>query len=267
MVNPQDVIPVSAHKAYVTRYAAAASDLAIIDPTAAAITGHVDLKPSTPTNTPAVVPNPSRGLLTGGKVFVVLTALTEDSKAGAPGRVVIVDPSTDAVTGTIDLPFKNCASITAVDGALVIACGGVYGDANQLKDSGVVWIDPSTMPATQKTVPATAFGRALSPFDVAASSSSLAFAITGGDVSNIPADQLWAFDFAGGTPRKIFDAKMSFTLSGLVVDGAHKKLFVAEGNAMMPALQVLDLTNPAAPVPSSLRTNAAGLPPRYVSWY
>jgi hypothetical protein len=266
-VNPQDVIAVSAHKAYVPRYAAPISDLLVIDPSAATITGHIDLKPSAPMNTPAVVANPSRGLLAGGKVYVVLTALTEDSKAGAPGRVVVVDPTTDAVTGTIDLALKNCGSITAVDGGLVVGCGGVYGDSNQLKDSGVAWIDPSTTPATVKTVAAMTFGRALSPFDVAAASSSLAFAITGGDFSGTPPDQLWAFDFAGGAPRKLLDAKAAFTLSGLVFDSAHHKLFVAEGDSKMPLLQMFDLSNPAMPVQSSVKTNIAGLPPRYVSWY
>jgi len=270
-VNPQDVIPVSEKKAYVTRYAAEASDLLVIDPSTGALGAKIDLKPSTPkaAGDKAVLPNPTRGLVSGGKVYVVLTALSDDSKVGAPGRVVVVDPATDAVTGTIDLPaLKNCASIAEVGTGLLVTCGGVFGDPNMLADSGVAWIDTSASPPSVKVVAAKDFGRALSPFDSAAVSSSLAFAITGGDFSGMPPDQLWAFDFAGGAPRKILDGKGAFTLSGLLVDAAHKKLFIADGDMKMPRFHVLDLSDPAAvKVQASLTTSAGGLPPRYVAWY
>jgi hypothetical protein len=270
MVNPQDVIPVSDKKAYVTRYAAEASDLLVIDPSTGTTGASIDLEPSAPmAGATAVLANPSRGLIAGGKVYVVLTALSADSKVGAPGRVVVVDPGTDKVTGAIDLPtLKNCGSIAAVGTSLVVACGGVYLDPNQLADSGVAWIDTTTTPPAVKVAAAKDFGRALSPFDAAAVSSSLAFAITGGDFSGMPPDQLWSFDFAGGAPRKILEGKGAFTLSGLLADDAHKKLFVADGDAKNPRLQILDLSNPATvTVQSSLITNAGGLPPRYVSWY
>jgi hypothetical protein len=270
MANPQDVIPVSAKKVYVSRYAAEASDLAIVDPTTGMITGHIDLKPSAPTGgAVAVLPNPSRGALVGGKAYVVLTALSSDSKMGAPGRVVVVDPTTDAVTGTIDLPgLRNCGSLAALDGTLVVSCGGIFGDPNQTNDSGVALIDLTMTPPVVKVVGAKDFGRALSPFDAAALSSSLAFAITGGDFSNTPPDQLWAFDFAGGAPRKLLDGKAAFTLSGLLVDPTHKKLFVAEGDMKAPKLHVFDLSNPAmVTLQTSLTTSAGGLPPRYLSWY
>jgi hypothetical protein len=270
MVNPYDVIPVSDTKAYVTRYAADASDLLVIDPSTGTTGASIDLKPSAPmAGATAVLPNPSRGLIAGGKVYVVLTALSADSKVGAPGRVVVVDPSTDKVTGTIDLPtLKNCGSIAAVGTSLVVACGGVFLDPNQLADSGMAWIDTATTPPAIKVVAAKDFGRAISSFDTAAVSSSLAFAITAGDFSGMPADQVWAFDFAGGMPRKILDGKGAFTLSGLLADAAHKKLFVADGDTKTPRLHILDLSDPAmVTVQTSLTTNAGGLPPRYVSWY
>jgi len=267
-VNPQDVIPVSATKAYVTRYAPEASDLLAIDPSTGTTGARIDLKPSAPTGATPVLPDPSRGVFLDGKVYVVLTALSADSKMGAPGRVVIVDPATDAVTGTIDLALKNCGSIAVVDKALVVGCGGVYGDPNQTTDSGVAWIDTSATPPAVKVRGAKDFGRALSPFDAAALSPSLGFAITGGDFSNMPPDQLWAFDFAGGAPRKLLDGKAAFTLSGLLADSAHKKLFVADGDAKTPKFHMFDLSNPAMiTLQSSLTTNAGGLPPRYAAWY
>jgi hypothetical protein len=269
MANPQDVLPVSAKKVYVPRYSGDTGDLLVLDPTTGMITGHIDLKPSTPPSAMAVLPNPARGLVLDGKAYVVLTALSADSKVGAPGRVVMVDPATDAVTGTIDLPaLKNCASIAALPKALVVACGGVFGDPNQTGDSGVALVDLSVTPPAVKVVAAKDFGRALSPFDVAALSPSLAFVITGGDFSNTPPDQLWAFDFAGGAPRKVLDGKAAFTLSGLLADAARKKVYVADGDAMTPRLHVLDISNPAAiTLQKSLTSNAGGLPPRYTAWY
>jgi hypothetical protein len=269
MANPQDVLPVSAKKAYISRYAA--GDLAILDPTTGTIGGHIDLAPSAPkVGDMAVLPDPSRGVVVNGKAYVVLTALSVDNKVGAPGRVVVVDTTSDTVTGTIDLPgIKNCGSVAVAGSALVVACGGLYGDANQVNDSGVAWIDLSMTPPAVKVVAAKDFGRALSPFDAAALSSSLAFAITGGAFGDMPPDQLWAFDFAGGgAPRKLLDGKASFTLSGLVADDAHKKLFIADGDAKAPKLHIFDLANPAAiSEQAALITNAGGLPPRYVSWY
>jgi hypothetical protein len=266
MANPQDVLPVSDKKVYVPRYSADTSDLLVLDPSTGTITGHIDLKGQAPSMT--VLANPSRGVVTNGKAYVVLTALSADSKTGAPGRVVVVDPATDAVTGSIDLTLKNCGSIAALDKALVVGCGGVFGDPNQMMDSGVALIDLSATPPTVKVVAAKDFGRALSPFDVGAVSPSLAFAITGGDFSNTPPDQLWAFDFAGGAPRKILDGKAAFTLSGLQVDAARKKLFIADGDMKTPKLHVLDLSTPASiTVQSSVTTAAGGLPPRYTAWY
>jgi hypothetical protein len=269
MANPQDVVPVSTGKAYVPRYASVTSDLLVIDPAAATITGHIDLRPFAPkAGDKQVLANPSRGVLVGQKVYVVLTALSEDSMTAAPGRVVVIDPATDTVTSTIDLPsLKNCGGIAATEGGLLVSCGGVYGDPKQVADSGVAFIDPASTPPAIKIVSGTAFGRAISPFDVAGLSSSLAFAITGGDFSGSPADQLWAFDFAGGAPRKLVDGLAAFTFSGLLVDPATKKLFLADGNPTAPRLHMFDLTNPSAPAITSIVTNQAGVPPRYVGWY
>lgn len=267
-VNPQDVIPVSDKKAYVTRYAAEASDLLVIDPSTGTLGASIDLKASAPMGATAILPNPTRGLVAGGKVYVVLTALSADSKVGGPGRVVVVDPATDKVSGTIELPtLKNCASIAAAGTGLLVTCGGVYLDPNQMNESGVAWIDTSASPPSVKVVQAKDFGRALSPFDVAALSSSQAFVITGGDFSGTPPDQVWAVDFAGGAPRKILDGKKAFTLSGLLVDATRKKLFVADGDMTTPGLHIVDVSNPAMPAVQSLTSGAGGLPPRYLAWY
>jgi hypothetical protein len=270
-VNPQDVIGVSASKAYVTRYNKVASDLLVIDPSAGTLGKHIDLLPSAPlAGGQAVLPNPSRGVISGGKVYVLLTALSEDTKVGANGRIVVIDPASDTVTSTIDLPgVKNCGSISAVGGALVVSCGGLFGDANMLADSGVAVVDPRLAPPSVKVVGAKDIaGRALSPFDVAARSASLAFAISGGDFSGTPPDELWAFDFVGSAPKKLFSASAAFTLSGLLVDRRAQKLFVADANMMTPRLHVFDLSPVDGPVlQTSLVTAAGGLPPRYVGWY
>jgi hypothetical protein len=269
MANPYDVLPVSAKKVYVPRYNADPSDLLILDPTTGTITGHIDMKPSTPMSDKPVLPNPSRGVVLNGKAYVVLSALAADSMSGAQGRVVVVDTATDMVTGTIDLTgLKNCGSIAALDKALVVSCGGVFNDPNQLNDSGVALVDLSVTPPAVKVVPAKTFGAALSFADVAVASPSLAFAITAGDFNKMTPDQLWAFDFAGGAPRKVLDGKGPFTLSGLLVDPSHTKLYVADGDAKTPKTHIFDVSNPAMiTLQTSLTTSAGGLPPRYIAWY
>jgi hypothetical protein len=268
--NPQDAIAINAHKIYVPRYAGVFSDVAIVDPTSAAITGKIDLKASTPAlDGKQLLPNPGLGVLAGGKVYVVLTALTEDTKAGGVGRVVTIDPATDAVVGTIDLPgLKNCVGITATTGGLVVGCGGVYGDPNQMAESGLAWIDLAATPPAVKVVASQVLGRGMSPFSVAALSPSQIFVITDGEFTGTPPDQVWMVDATAGTARKIFDGTAAFTLSGLLVDQGRKKLFFADGNDKTPRLQVLDLAAAGGPTPvASPSTNAAALPPRYLSWY
>jgi hypothetical protein len=268
--NPHDVIPVSAHKAYVTRFAEEASDLAIIDPTAATIIGHVDLRglSTQPDGDKPALVMPDRGLLVGGKVYVSLGEMSADYQTGGPARLAVVDPATDAVSGTIDLPsLRSCGVVTALpDGSkLAVGCSGIYADpATQIGQSGVGWVDLAASPPAVSVVAAAAFGAPVSAGDVAVLSPNAAFTIAVGDTTSKRPDALWAFDFAGGPPRKVLEGTQPFTLGGLLGDPATGKVFVGDANPTTPRIVVIDASNAAA-APTSVSVN--GLPPRSLALY
>jgi hypothetical protein len=264
-VNPHDVIAVSAHKAYVTRYAA--SDLLIIDPSAATILGHVDLhaQSTRPAGDKPVSPMPDRGLLIGGRVYVSLNELSDDFKSAGPARVVMIDPMTDTVVGTIDLTaLQNCGVLAAPDSVhLAVGCSGIFSDPGQIDASGVAWIDLAASPPATSVASAAGFAAAVSGFDLAVLSPALAFTVVPGDFTSMRPDALWAFDFTGGAPRKILDGSGPFALGGLVADAANKKLFIGDAADQDPRILLIDAT--MATVEKSI--SVSGLPPRSLAFY
>jgi hypothetical protein len=264
-VNPHDVIAVSAHKAYVTRYAP--GDLLIIDPSAATILGHVDLKAQStrPDGDKPVLAMPDRGLLVGGRVYVSLNQLSDDFKSAGPARVVVIDPMTDTLTGTIDLTaLQNCGVLAAPDNLhLAVGCSGVFSDPGQIDASGVALIDLAATPPAASVVSAAGFAAPVSSFDLAVLSPALAFIVVPGDFMSMRPDALWAFDWAGGAPREIIDGSGPFALGGLVADGANKKLFIGDAADQDPRILLIDAT--MATVEKSISVN--GLPPRSLAFY
>jgi hypothetical protein len=277
---PHDVVSLAADKAYVTRNSTnpakpdEGSDILIIDPAATTVLGRIDLRPHATTvesSGASVLPFPSRALLVGGKVYVVLNNLSADFKAAGPGRVVIIDPASDQVTGSIDLPtLKNCGALDhPAANALVVGCGGSYAEGPaQIESSGVAWVDLSTSPPqVVTTVSAMAFGRPVSGFRVAAVSDALAFTLTEGDFMGPAKDALWLFDFKGSTPRKLLEAGGSFVL-GLFLDSREPRLFLLEATAQDPKVQIFGVSAAGATKTGELKSNpAAGLPPRHMAWY
>jgi hypothetical protein len=266
--NPHDVVAVSAHKAYVTRYAPATSDLLIIDPTAATITGHIDLASysSQPDAAKAIHPMPDRALLVGGRVYLSLNELSDDFMAGGPARLLVVDPASDKVVDTVDLPtLQNCGSLAALENAhaLAVTCSGVFGDSAQLETSGVAWIDLTAAPPAPSVVPAAPFGAPLSNGHLAVLADDLAFTVVPGSFMPARPDALWAFDFKGGAPRKVLDGSGAFTLSSLIADVAAKKLFI--GDAADQGARILVIDAVTSTVESTVEVT--GLPPRALAFY
>jgi hypothetical protein len=280
--NPQDVVGPTPAKAYVTRYeanpanAAEGSDILVIDPQVGQVLGRIDLRPhvGAPAGTDKpLLPRPTRALSIGGKIYVALNVLSEDYKAAGPGRVAIVDPGSDQVSGVIELPgLKNCGALDDVpaQSALVVACGGVFSDGpQQIDGSGVAWVDLSgAQPRVATVVPAARFGRPVSGFEVAALSDTTAFTLTFGDFGGPAKDALWAFDFKDGMPRKVFEAQAEFTLA-MMLDRGQKRLYALEASKEAPKVHVFDAGDPAGPTKrGELSANpGAGLPPRQMSLY
>lgn len=278
---PHDVVAVSPNKFYVTRYMTNSSptadpsdldeggDLLILDLDLGKAVSRIDLAPYAAGGV-GINPNPDRARVVDGKIYVTLNNFSADmvTEAG-PGRVVVVDPTTDTVSSFIDLPdFRDCGAIVPVPGqvgALAVACSGFFGDvANQIKGSGVALVDTSVSPPSVQPLMAAAFGRPLSFADLAVVSPTLAFAI----VPGTPADQLWQFDFARGVPQKLLDASSAWVLGGLVFDPATQRLFLGDADAQSPKLHVFDVSvSPPVELASLVSDPAKGLLPRNLGLY
>jgi hypothetical protein len=269
--NPHDVIAVSAHKAYVTRYAPAASDLLIIDPAAATILGRIDLaaQSTRPDGDKPARPMPDRGVRVGGRVLIALNELSDDFMAAGPGRLLVIDPAVDQVVGTIALPaLQNCGQLAAVGDTPTVAvgCAGVFGAPDQPAASGVALIDLTASPPAVTVVPSSGFGAPVSSADLAVLSRAAAFTVVPGDFTSGRADALWAFDFDGGTPRKVLDGSGPFHLGGLVAQADDKKLFLGDAADAEPRILVIDTSDAARPAVQS-PIPVSGLPPRALGLY
>jgi hypothetical protein len=282
--DPHDVVTLSASKAYVTRYAenGAATptlddfddgdDLLIIDPTQPKILGHIDLKLSAPTG---VLPRADRALLAEGKVFVSLNAISLDYKTYGTGRIVMVDPVTDQVVGTIDLPgAKNCGAMTylATERKLIVACGGAYSDGPQQADSSaIVVIDLSVSPAAviAQIASATVGGLPFTNATVAALDGNTALGVTNGSLSNLPPDRLWSLPLDGNLPSKVFESAEAYALGAVLADAETSRVLVTDGTTKTPAfLRFFDFSSGAFTAGQTVKTNPSQkLPPRALAWY
>ncbi len=284
--NPHDFVWLSPSKAYVTRFgnnAAATpapddfddgSDLLIIDPVQPKILGRIDLAPFAPAGA-KILPMADRALLAGGMVYVSLNAISGDWSNFGEGRILIVDPTTDQVVGTLDAPgVKNCGAMTylAAEQKLLVACDG---DTNagpaQAAGSAIVAFDLSTTPATlvAQIGAAAAGGLPYSNWTVAALDGNTVLGVTEGNLSNSLPDRLWSLSLAGGPSVKLLDSAEAFTIGAILVDAEKGRFIVADGPMKSSSLlRVFDFASGAITATTTIKSNPSHkLPPRALAWY
>lgn len=283
--NPRDVVSVTASKSYVLRYDAnptptadaadfdEGDDLLVIDPELPKITGRIDLGPYA--TKPGVLARPDRGMWIDGKVYLTLANLSDGYKDAGEGRILIVDPAADSVSGMIDLPgLKGCQGLSYIEATktLLCACGGAFSDgAMQAAGSALVTIDlDAAKPAVKRTYPASSFGgRAISAGYVAGLGAAAAYVVTAGEFSGPPPDQLWAVDLSSGAATMVESASAGFVYNGLLVDPARKRLYLTDAAMKTPRLDTYDLTTATMPLRSTAfdANPAQMLPPREIGWF
>jgi hypothetical protein len=285
--NPHDIAVVSATRAYVPRADDNAtptpaagdydegSDLLIVDPSMPAIVGRIDLKPFAPT--PEVLPRADRALFIDGTVYVSLNAVSASyiNAVYADGRVLMVDPISNQVKGMVDLPgAKNCGAMDyePTHKRLLVACTGAYGDGpQQAATSAIVAIDVGTSPPTiVAQVPAsTAGGLPFGNGAVAALDGNTVLGVTLGNLSNLPADRLWAAHLDGTAPVQVFESSEGYALSALLADRELGRAFLADAPTMSPAfLREFDAIAGALTAGKTIKTDPAHkLPPRALAWF
>jgi hypothetical protein len=287
--NPHDVAVLSQSKAYVTRYEknvtptdanSAGDDVLIIDPTGGVVTGRIDLSSyAAPVAGATIQARPDRMLIAAGQVFVTLASQDAGFKATGEGRVVVIDPATDAVTSTIALPgLKGCSALSYVDGSneILVACGGSFADADKQADgSGVATIDLSAAPPAVHVTKASALGGPpVQPVNfswVVALSSTRAFTST---LGTFPAgsspgtnDAALAFDPTTGASTPITLEAAAGDLGRGALSGT--KLLIPDADFAKPRIHVFDASGTGAPAETATvdPDPGKGMPPRELAWY
>jgi hypothetical protein len=284
---PQDLLSISATKAYVIRMGKnpAASpqaddfdegdDVLVIDPSIPAAKGRIDLSgealpAATGETTQAMA---SRGVVVGHLAYIPITSFQAGYLKAGPGRVTIIDTDTDTIVGRLELAdYKNCQQASTDPGqtVLVIGCGGVYADgAARVAESAFVAFDLSSAPPTPLGTwkPALFGGRAVALAQNAALvSASRGVTVVSGDYGASPTDGLWLFDAQSAT--KLVDSSASFEFGQVLTDVVGHQVYLTDAAAAAPRLRVFDL-EPATPTerPAVDPSPSTGLPPRYLGWY
>jgi hypothetical protein len=289
--HPHDVIGISAHKAYVTRYETNGNptpdpndldegdDLLIIDPTDVKILGRIPVSSyaTQPAGGGTTQARPDHGVLVGDRVYVTLNSISADFSATGPGRVLVIDPATDSVTGTIELPNqKDCSAIrsAAPETRLYVSCAGAFSDGpDQVAESALVEIDLAvTPPAIGRLVQAAALGTQPINFGYAAVLGDTAFVgtlgvldLNTGDV--VTPDAFYAVALGDRAAVKLLEGG-AFNLGRAVVDPATKRVFLPDGDAVTPRVRIFDASGAAVVPAATFEPNPAGhLPPREIGWY
>jgi hypothetical protein len=290
--DPHDYVPLSASKAYVTREATNlkptaapgdfddGNDVLIVDPSQQKIVGRIDLLPFAPAG---VLPRADRALWVLGKVFVSLNAVTVDYKTYATGRVVIIDPTTDQVTGTVDLPgLQNCGAMTysADQQALLVACNGAYSTdrAVQAAGSGIASIAVTkTPPVAIEKVMATTLGPApLSNLSLATIDGIVALTVADGAFGTPPPDSLWALPVLpsyklpyGPVATKVFDSAEGYAIGAVLYDREHDRVLATDAPTNSAAsLRMFTRSADGYSAWKSVTTDTKyNLPPRALSFY
>lgn len=286
--NPYDVVALSETKAYVTRYEPnptptadpgdfdEGDDILIVNPADGSVSGRIDFASfAGKVGDTTVVARPGAALLVDGEVYVALDNISADFMTTAEGRILIVDPATDTVSGMVDLPgWKGCSGLSALAGekTLIVTCQGDFNDPMQIGGSGIAAVDlAASPPVVTKLMGATAFGAPPQPLSAesrGAVSATAGLAVTLGAATPPPPDRLWWYDATAGTATQVMEAGAAFVYGALLGDPDRHQVFLADGTSSKPLIFVIDVSGAAPAIKGSFAPDPKnGLPPRALGWY
>jgi hypothetical protein len=280
--NPHDLVTITDHKAYVTRYqpntaaanpAQMGNDIAVIDPTTGAFLSRIDVDAYASTVAGAtVLARPNRAIIAGGKIVVSLNEADASYRTYGDGRVIVIDPASDAVVASVTLAgLHDCDGMDYVASTqtLLVACGGTYMAADQPTQSGIAVVDLGVSPpsvtaiftgATFDNQPVNFSWVLAAP---PAAGGTRAFAGTN-DPNLVAPDVLFAFDYVLGTTTQIATSA-PFTLGAPAATGSL--LFVPEFLGTTPKVQLFDITSAPQATTAFAPDTVNKLSPVQVAWY
>jgi len=280
--NPHDLVTVADHKAYVTRYqpnatatspAQMGNDIAVIDPMTGTFLSRIDVDAyaSTVAGT-TILARPDRAIIAGGEIVVSLNQADASYKTYGDGKVIVIDPATDAVVASVTLTGLNdCEGMdyVAATQTLLVACGGTYLAANQALQSGVAVVDLGASPPSVTTMfTGMAFGNQPLNFSWVlaappAGGGTRAFAGTN-DPNLVAPDVLFSFDYLLGTTTQIATSD-PFTIGPSAATASL--LFVPEFLGSNPRIQLFDITGTPQATTAFPPDTINNLSPVQVAWY
>jgi DNA-binding beta-propeller fold protein YncE len=253
--NPHDVAVVAPHKAYVTRYDE--PTLWVVDPDAPSCAtfrrGTVDLSPWGDADG---LPEMDQMAIVGDRAFVTLERLDRVRRFAPSGRsrIAVLDTTTDAVLGAIDLTganaFGDASGLVREPGTgkLVVAEGG---DLLKVGDGGLERVDPETLRAEGFFVTEDALGGSVADFVLVSPTKGYAIVLDA-QLRNV----LVAFDPSQGVvTRRLLTRTQYLPDVALAPDGT---LWLADDGLPAPGIRIFD------PTTDRQLTTAAidvGLPP------
>jgi hypothetical protein len=286
VANPHDYLSLSEHKAYVSRYNSnpnpgkqdddQGGDVLLIDPTAPAITGRIDLTPAMAGEPAQFTPNPGVLVAVGSRVFALLASFANDYASATTSRLVELDPSSDSIVSTLLLGgLKGCdaLALSPDQTEIAVACtgGDTLSTTPSIAAAGLALVDISGAPAVSHQFPASTFGTNPIGFSVAyLAKNTLIFGTLGHltDAGAVGAlDSLLRLDTANGASDEILRSQSQpFTLGDVRCAPACGACFLADAERSGGSVLrfPLDAAGNLA-TPSAIRAETQiGLPPRYL---
>jgi DNA-binding beta-propeller fold protein YncE len=253
--NPHDVAVVAPDKAYVTRYDRA--ELWIVDPLASSCAGFfrgsIDLGPWGDGDG---LPEMDQMALAGDRLFVSLERLDRNRQFAPAGKsaLVVIDTTTDQVTGTIELTGANAFAETAgiardpTTGDLLVAEAGNIFKAN---DGGIERVDPVALQALGFFVTEDDLGGSVTDFVIVSDSKGYAIVL-----DEALRNLLVAFDPSRRRPPRRLLVRTEFLPDvALAPDGT---LWVADRTLTAPGIRIFDASDDRE---LTARPVDVGLPP------
>lgn len=231
--NPQDLEFESSTRAWLSRYEC--RDLWIIDPGTGQRLGSLDLAAAGFGGSDGI-PEMSGMILIGDTLFVAVQLLDRKTwKPEAPGKVVFISVSAEAVTGSVTLFSANPVTDIVYSDSLGALLVGTAGSQRVTGDGGVEAIDPDTGAALGYVVTETELNGTLSDFVVVNASRGYA-TVTTDDYRSL----LVAFDpTTGARLDSVYAADSGFSLWDLAAND-RGEVWVCDRSAKAPGLVVFD---------------------------
>lgn len=270
--NPHDYVEVGPSKAYVSRYGKnpkpgrepmdAGDDVVVLDTSTFSMTARIDME----AYGEGFLARPDRMLRLGSSVLLLLGRTDAGYKNAGDGRLVGLDPATDAPTFAVDLPgVANCGGfdVSPAKRALGVSCTGLFADgAGQLARSDVVVLDATATPPTvqRRYGVATALSAPLAPA-LAFDGETRLLGVAYGELAASRGDVLFALDLPSGEVRKLATSSRPFTFGDVRCSACTGAcLFADAERGTVRRFQWNGLTYAELP---EIRIDAAGgLPPR-----